>query len=106
MKTDISQTQTNLQNKIQQMNKDLQAALREHFDQKQDWLLLKARYYLELAQINAHWSDDQQVTIALLQQADALLRTIPDQQLFTVRQAIAQEITQLQVLPKWTSLAS
>ncbi|KTD25499.1 MULTISPECIES: uroporphyrinogen-III C-methyltransferase [Legionella] len=100
IKSAANQLQVNLQNQLQTMNTDLQSALQQRLYQKQDWLLLKARYYLELAQINAHWSSDQETTIALLQQADALLRNIPEQQLFAVRQAIAQEIMQLQTLPK------
>ncbi|ARG96546.1 uroporphyrinogen-III C-methyltransferase [Legionella micdadei] len=100
LKLTASQLHNTVQNQLQTMNKDLQSAMQQHLYQKQDWLLLKARYYLELAQINAHWSSDQETTIALLQQADALLHNIPDQQLFTIRQAIAQEIIQLQALPK------
>lgn len=100
VKTAASQSQTSMQNQMQAMNDQLQSAMQQRLFQTQDWLLLKARYYLELAQINAHWSDDQEATIGLLQQADALLRNIPDQQLFNVRQAIAQEIVQLQSLPK------
>ena len=100
MKERISQTETAWQGRIQELSKNLQNAMQQHLYQKQDWLVLKARYYLELAQINAHWSDDQQATIALLQQADTLLQNISDQRLFKVRQAIAKEIVQLQNLPK------
>ncbi|KTD33307.1 uroporphyrinogen III methylase [Legionella nautarum] len=100
VKTTTHQSQTNMQNQMQAMHENLESALQQRLFQTQDWLLLKARYYLELAQINAHWSDDQGATISLLQQADALLRNIPDQQLFNIRQAIAQEIVQLQSLPK------
>lgn len=96
----VKQSQTSLQNHMQDLSKSLQSAIQQYLYQKQDWLLLKARYYLELAQINAHWSDDQQTTITLLQQADALLLTIPDQHLFAVRQAIAKEIAQLKAYPK------
>lgn len=96
----VSQVQTTLQEQVQTLDKKLQTAVQQSLYQKQDWFLLKARYYLELAQINAHWSNEQQATIALLQQADALLATDSDHQLFPVRQAIAQEISQLQALPK------
>ncbi|WP_028388660.1 uroporphyrinogen-III C-methyltransferase [Legionella fairfieldensis] len=96
----FNQTQSVTQKQIQVLDKNLQTALQQRFYQKQDWLLVKARYYLELAQIQAHWSDDQQTTIALLQQADSLLATATDQHLFTVRQTIAKEIAQLQTLPK------
>lgn len=96
----LNQMQTKLQQRMQKLEKNVQTAMQQRLYQKQDWLLLKARYYLELAQINAHWSEDQQATIALLQQADALLITFGDQESFTVRQAIAREIAQLQALPK------
>jgi uroporphyrin-3 C-methyltransferase len=66
-------------------------------NQSQDWLLLKARYYLELAQINAHWinSSGDQSTEALLQQADAILGQMNTAELFTIRQVIAKEILAL-----------
>jgi uroporphyrin-3 C-methyltransferase len=95
-----NQIQEKMQKQVQELSKNLHIAMQQRFYQKQDWVLLKARYYLELAQINSHWSNDQQATIALLQQADALLMTVSNQQLFGARQAIAQEITQLQTLPK------
>lgn len=95
-----SQTQEKIQTQVQELSKNLHIAMQQRLYQKQDWVLLKARYYLELAQINGHWSDDQQATIALLQQADTLLATVSNHKLFTVRQAIAREITQLQALPK------
>ena len=96
----VNQAQQEIQERLQELDKNLQMALQQHLYQKQDWLLLKARYYLELAQINAYWSHNQLATIALLKQADDLLATISDQQLFPVRQAIAKEIAQLQALPK------
>lgn len=96
----MGQTQEKVQTQVQELSKNLHTAMQQRLYQKQDWVLLKARYYLELAQINGHWSDDQQATIALLQQADALLTTVSNQQLFAVRQAIAREITQLQARPK------
>ena len=87
------------QDKLNSMDNRLQSALQQRLYQSKDWLLLKARYYLELAQINAHWSDNLQTTTALLQQADALLSDIHDQRLFIIRQTIAKEIAQLQTMP-------
>lgn len=95
----LNQNQTQLQEHLQALEKELHTAMQQRLYQKQDWVLLKARYYLELAQINAHWSSDQQTTIALLQQADTMLSTLSEQRIYNVRQAIAQEITQLQSLP-------
>ncbi|STX52580.1 uroporphyrin-III C-methyltransferase [Legionella busanensis] len=91
--------QNNLTNHINKLDNSLQNALKQRFFQNQDWLLLKARYYLELVQLNAHWGEDQQTTAALLQQADQVLQDIPEQQLFSVRQAIAQEISKIKALP-------
>ncbi|MCL9685796.1 uroporphyrinogen-III C-methyltransferase [Legionella maioricensis] len=96
---ELKQTQGTLQNKIDQLSKQLQTAMDQKLYQNQDWLLLKARYYLELAQINAHWSDNFDAAISLLQQADKLLEQLPAPKIFTVRQAIAKEIAQLKAIP-------
>ncbi len=67
--------------------------------QEQDWLLQKARFILELAQINAHWSKDYSASIALLEEADALLRPLNLSKILEIRQAIAKEITELKSKP-------
>ncbi|ASQ45049.1 uroporphyrinogen-III C-methyltransferase [Legionella clemsonensis] len=96
----LTKAQTELQRQLQAIDQELRTAMQQRLYQREDWNLLKARYYLELAQINAHWSNDQQTSIALLKQADALLSSLSEQPVFTVRQAIAQEITQLQATPR------
>lgn len=98
----LSKTDKNLHElQILMQTRMQQQAQQNHMEkhQKQDWLLLKARYYLEMAQINTHWSDNQQASIALLQEADAVLQDISEPQLLAVRQAIAREIAQLKALP-------
>ena len=85
---------------LRQVEQHLQSALQQRLYQANDWLLLKARYYLELAQINAHWSDDFASTVGLLKQTDTLLLTLHDMRLLAVRQAIAKEISAIQALPK------
>lgn len=95
----IQQTQASFQNKLDQLNKQLQIAMNQQFYQNQDWLLLKARYYLELAQINAHWSDNFSAAVSLLQQTDKLLEPLHAPKILEVRQAIAKEITQLKATP-------
>jgi uroporphyrin-3 C-methyltransferase len=65
----------------------------------EDWLLLKARYYLELAEIQQHWGNHVELIIALLEQADTVLSTINNASLFVVRQSIAKEITLLKIIP-------
>lgn len=99
-KTDkLQQAQSDIQAKIITLNKSLQTAMNQKMYQKQDWLLLKARYYLELAQINAHWSTNYEATAALLQEADELLNKLNTPELLTIRQSIAKEMAQLKSIP-------
>ena len=95
----IQKTQSTVQEKLDQLNKQVQIAMNQRLYQNQDWLLLKARYYLELAQINAHWTNDLNTAIALLQQADKLLEQLHSPKIFYIRQAIAKEIAQLKAIP-------
>lgn len=60
------------------------------------FVLMKARYLLELAQTNAHWTEDTASTVALLQDADALLATLNDPALSAIRQALARDIIEQQ----------
>lgn len=91
----LQQIQSDLTNKMDSLNKELQTAMKQKLYQNNDWLLLKARYYLELAQINVHWSDNFNTSVALLQQADDLLKGMNIPKIFTIRQTIAKEIAQL-----------
>lgn len=99
-KASLHQSEKSLETQMQGLREEMQSALKQPLYQKQDWLLLKARYYLELAQIDAHWGNSRQASIALLMQADNLLSTLSDQRLFAVRQAIAKEIAKLKALPE------
>jgi uroporphyrin-III C-methyltransferase len=96
----LQHMQSTLENKVDGLNKELQTAMQQRLYQNQDWLLLKARYYLELAQINEHWSDNFNAAIALLQEADKLLQQLNTPKIFAVRQAIAKEMAQLKSVPK------
>lgn len=96
----IEETRTALQAQFDDLNKQLQIAMSQKFYQNQNWILLKARYYLELAQINAHWSTSFSSTIALLQQADQLIQQLNDPKIFDIRQAIAKDIALLQGVPQ------
>jgi uroporphyrin-3 C-methyltransferase len=62
--------------------------------------LKKAQYYLQLAQINAHWSQQPQTTIELLKQADLLLSGQHQSAIYTIRQQIAEDISTLEKQPK------
>ncbi|HAT1883938.1 TPA: uroporphyrinogen-III C-methyltransferase [Legionella pneumophila] len=91
----LQQIQSDLTNKMDSLNKELQTAMKQKLYQNNDWLLLKARYYLELAQMNVHWSDNFNTSVALLQQADDLLKGMSIPKIFIIRQTIAKEIAQL-----------
>lgn len=94
--TQLKNERQDLDSKLQNLSQQVQA-MHQKGNQSQDWLLLKARYYLELAQINAHWPNvgDDQATAALLQQADLILAQMKAADLFKIRQVIADELQQL-----------
>lgn len=96
----VEEAKATLQTKFDELNQQVHTAMSQRFYQNQNWLLLKVRYTLELAQINAHWSNSFSSTVALLQQADQLLHQVNAPKVFDIRQAIAKDIAQLQALPK------
>lgn len=73
----------------------LEEKLKEQGYQSEDWQLHKAQYLLELVQINTHWQQQATTSIALLQQADRVLKPFNNHQIFEVRQTIAKEIEAL-----------
>lgn len=96
---DTQEAKLQLQTNLDNLNKSIQQRFNEQSNTNQDWLLLKTRYFLELAQINAHWTDNYATTIALLQEADRLLQTINETQVLNIRQAIAKDIATLKAIP-------
>ena len=91
--------QESLRKQLEGVSANLSQALQERGYQSHDWVLLKARYYLELADINSTWGHNKASTLALLQQADDLLVNLQDPELSNVRQALIKEMTQLQINP-------
>lgn len=96
----LVETKQKFNQRLEQINHQLQQSLKQNFYEQDDWKLLKAQYYLELAQINAHWSKDSEASIALLAQADSILSHVNQKEIFEIRQQIAQEISQLKALEK------
>ncbi len=104
---ELNEQKTLLESNVHQLEKQLNLfsnqieTLQQKGNQSQDWLLLKARYYLELAQINAYWMNNSkdQSTVALLEQADTILGQMNTSELFKIRQIIAKEILQLNSIP-------
>lgn len=88
-----------LQEKLFRLDKNFHTFLRQQTYQAKDWLLLKARYYLEMAQLNAQWSDNTLATSVLLKQTDDLLAQLHDQRLFNIRKTIAQELIHIKSIP-------
>ncbi len=82
------------------LDKQLNDVLQQQKYKVTDWALLKARSYLELAQMNASWGHNLEETSSLLGQADKTLEDIHEQRLFDVRRAIAEEMTHLKTMEK------
>lgn len=89
-----------IEEKVNALSKQIQVIGAQKSNDNQEWLLLKIRYYLELAKINAHWSinSKDESSKILLQKADTLLANINNPKLFKMRQIIAKEIQQLKSL--------
>lgn len=100
LKNNSTQAQTLIQNKLDNLSKQLHQTRNQKADPSEEWLLLKARYYLELAQINTHWSKNFDATMTLLQQADQVLARFNDPKVFKIRQVLAKDIALLQALPQ------
>lgn len=86
--TRLSQTE----NRVQSLQASLNEVILPEGNQKQKYLLTKARFYLELAGIQAYWTLDSQSTLALLHAADLVLAKSDDPAVMPVRQAISDEI--------------
>ena len=95
----MSENDDTLKAQVSILDKQLQTTLKQQDHQPDITLFLKVRYYLELAQINTQWSDNQEIAQALLQQADRLLATSHEPRVAEIRQAIAAEILQLKAIP-------
>lgn len=96
----LKQAQNTVQEKIAQTDQQLQSFMNLKSMQNQDWLLIKARYYLEMAQLNAYWANDLNAAIVLLSQADKSLDKQQSPKIFEIRQAMAKEINLLKAVPK------
>lgn len=88
------------QEQLTLLDKQMHTRLQQQAYQADDWVLLKARYFLELAQINAYWTDNMSATSALLGQADTLLENAHEQRLFDVRREIAEAKARVDAVEK------
>lgn len=97
--SETKQSFVNLQKEIDTLRAQFQALTQQNHYPEKEWTLLTARYYLELALINTHWTRHYQASVALLQQADALLAQTNSPEIYAIRQAIAHEISILNATP-------
>lgn len=88
------------EDQVKQLNQQVQLLLQKQTEQGNDWVLLKARYYLELAQINSYWSDTPDVISALLSQAETLLSNLHDQRVMEVRKLLTEENARVRSMSK------
>lgn len=98
VKTEEALKNKDNQTQLEALKSELKEALNQRFYQNNNWILLKARYYLELAEINAHWSNSSS-TLALLKQADTILSPMKGNSIFAIRQAIAKDIGTIESIP-------
>jgi uroporphyrin-III C-methyltransferase len=95
----LTGSQMRLVDNLNEVKKTVKTALEERLYQNNDWLLLKIRYYLELAAINQNWGDNTQTSIALLHEALSLLTNLHDSRLFSIMQAINHDKAELEATP-------
>ncbi|OGV28088.1 MAG: hypothetical protein A3E88_05370 [Legionellales bacterium RIFCSPHIGHO2_12_FULL_35_11] len=104
MQSNLNQSSERIANEIQQKLKNikqtLNSAIQEKWYQTNDWVMLKAKYYLELAAINAKWTDDYLTSSQLLEEADIMLKNIPGDKIVDIRQKIAAELLAINKINK------
>jgi len=104
LKTHNKQALTAFEEQVEQriavLKKAIESTAQERTYKSNDWMMLKARYYLELAIINSHWTNDLATSEVLLHEADTVLAAIPGENLTEVRQAIAKEQVELAQIPR------
>ncbi len=95
----LGQTQQELSTQMVTNQQHLEQLIQTQPYQTQDWDIQKARYYLDLAQIDAEWSHNSNTTLHLLQHADQILAHSNHPNVQRIRQAIALDITAIMQIP-------
>lgn len=91
---DTKKNQATWQHKLDTLSTSLETTRKEYNNLSDDWRLSKARHLLELAAINAHWSNDKDTTVAMLREADTILAPIHNPKLIAVREGLAHDLTE------------
>jgi len=104
LRTDVNQTITTAkmaqQEKFLQLEEQLQQITQR---QPSDWLVHESEYLIRVALRSLWLEKDATAAIGLLNDADQRLSELNNPQYLPVRQAINQDIEQLQLLPKLTT---
>ncbi|MEI6203757.1 MAG: uroporphyrinogen-III C-methyltransferase, partial [Enhydrobacter sp.] len=96
--TELETKQTTVQSQFKTLNRQVEVTLDIEQDQLEPFLLQKAQYYLDLAAINAHWSNNQESSLALLKEVNQVLNKITDPGVETIKQSITTDIEHLETL--------
>lgn len=95
----LQQSQQQLTTETQNHRQRIQELSKPPSSATPNWDIQKARYYIELAQINAEWAHNIPGTLDLLRLADQILAQNSDSNLSSLRQALAQDISALEQIP-------
>lgn len=96
----ITEATQHFDNQYIKLNNKISKTLKETAYISNDWIMQKAKYYLELATINNNWTNDANTTKKLLTAADNTLRNIQKDEITEVRKIIAEENLQISAIKK------
>ncbi len=96
---DIQQAVQKQQNILQQQQAFIQKAQQQEGQKKRSWILAEVEYLVRLANFNLVFAGSPQVAEKLLITADKRVANLHDPSLVSVRQGLAQDLTQLRALP-------
>lgn len=102
----LKQQTNQFEDKINQVQKQLETIAKQKSYRADDWQLQRALYFTELANFNTVWGQNPKTSIRLLEQADNIVKNLANHQLLPIRQALANEITQLNNLPQVDTIGS
>ncbi len=99
----LNTQQKSLENMEKRLHAQQQRILSLSTTSTEDWLLAEAEYLLKLANQRVLLERNPSNAIALLTEADSIIHrvsaSIGDQDIFTIREAIAVELSQLKAIP-------
>jgi len=89
-----------LDDKYSHLDKKISKTIQETAYLSDDWVMEKAKYFLELAVINNNWTDDANTTKKLLKAADDTLKNLQKDEITEIRKIIAYENLKISSIKK------